>query len=103
MKLRKSLVIAGSALALAVGYAFADNPPDDPGFNKLDRNNDGYLSRIEASNNPYLAKHFKAPDKNCDGNLSRTEHLSALTKKELRSAYVYVVGRKDKDQHCRAA
>ncbi|HEX9434848.1 MAG TPA: hypothetical protein VF936_18885 [Burkholderiales bacterium] len=98
MKLRKSLVIAGSALALAVGYAFADKPADDPGFNKLDRNNDGYLSRIEAAKNPYLAKNFKAADKNGDGKLSRTEYLSAMTKKDLRSAKEKVVGNKDKDR-----
>jgi hypothetical protein len=102
MKLRKSLVIAGSALALAVGYAFADKPADDPGFNKLDRNNDGYLSRIEAAKNPYLAKNFKAVDKDGDGKLSRTEYLSAMTKKDLRSAKEKVVGNQDKDRSAAA-
>jgi hypothetical protein len=97
MKLRKSLVIAGSALALAMGHAFAaDKAADDPGFNKLDRNNDGYLTRIEAAKNPYLAKNFKAVDKNGDGKLSRTEYLSAMTKKDLRTAKEKVVGNKDR-------
>jgi len=96
MKLRKTLVIAGSALALAAGSAFADKPANDPGFNKLDSNNDGYLSRIEAAKNPYLAKNFKVADKNGDGKLSRTEYLSAMTKKDLRTAKEKVAGNKDR-------
>lgn len=82
MKIASTLLIAGSALALSLGSAFAAEKTakaasNDPGFNKLDRNNDGYLSRAEAARNPYLVKHFKEADKNGDGKLSREEHAAA--------------------------
>src|SRR5438067_2175475 len=86
MKRAKTFVIAAAAFALAAGAALADRPKNDPGFNKLDRNNDGYLSRVEAAKNPQLAKNFKAADKNGDGKLSRAEYLAVMTKKDLRSA-----------------
>src|SRR2546427_8504 len=55
----------------------------DPGFNALDRNNDGYITRAEARGNPHLAKNFKAADRNNDGKLNRAEYLAAMTKKDL--------------------
>lgn len=58
----------------------------DPGFNKLDKDNDGYLSRSEAAGNTNLAKKFKEADKNGDGKLSRTEYLSVMTKQDARTA-----------------
>ena len=97
MKFAKPLVIGASALALAVGYAFADKPVNDPGFNALDKNNDGYLTRSEAAANPDLAKKFKQADKNGDGKLSRTEYLSVMTKKDLHTAKEKISG--DKDQN----
>ena len=99
MRFAKPLVIGASALALAVGYAFADKPANDPGFNTLDKNNDGYLSRTEAAANPFLAKNFKKADKNGDGKLSRTEYLSVMTKKDLRSAKEKVSGNKEQDRN----
>ena len=66
MRQAKLLLIGASALALAVGQAFADKPANDPGFNALDKNNDGYLSRTEAAKNPELRKHFKQADTNGD-------------------------------------
>ena len=59
---------------------------NDPGFNKLDKDNDGYLSRTEAAGNANLAKKFKEADKNGDGKLSRTEYLSVMTKQDARTA-----------------
>ena len=95
------LVLAGaSALALAAGSAFADRPANDPGFNKLDKNNDGYLSRTEAAGNATLGKNFKKVDKNGDGKLSRAEYLEAMTKQDLSTAKKKVqksVDHKDKD------
>jgi hypothetical protein len=109
MKLAKTLLIAGSALALAAGSAFAADKHDkqakadnDPGFNKLDRNNDGSLSRAEAAKNPYLAKHFKEADKNGDGKLSRTEYLRVMTAKDLSTVKEKVAGKKDKDSNAGA-
>jgi len=92
MRIKKPLVIGASALTLAVGYAFADKPANDPGFNALDKNNDGYLSRTEAAKNPTLAKNFKQADKDGDGKLSRTEYLAVMTKKDLRTAKNKVTG-----------
>jgi Ca2+-binding EF-hand superfamily protein len=101
MKFAKTLLIGVSSLALGTGAALAaDKAKDkDPGFNKLDTNNDGYLSRSEAAKNPYLAKRFKEADKNGDGKLSRTEYLSVMTKKDLKSAKDKVAGNKDKDRN----
>jgi Ca2+-binding EF-hand superfamily protein len=92
MRIAKSLLIGASALALAAGYAFADKPANDPGFNVLDKNNDGYLTRTEAAKNPFLAKNFKQADKDGDGKLSRTEYLAAMTKKDLHTAKDKVAG-----------
>jgi Ca2+-binding EF-hand superfamily protein len=98
MKLSKPMFIVGaSVLALAMGQAFADKAKNDPGFNALDKNNDGYLSRIEAAKNPDLRKNFKQADKNGDGKLSRTEYLAVMTKKDLRTAKQKVTGSKDQN------
>src|ERR1700752_1339464 len=61
MRLTQSLFsLAAAAPALAVGSAYAEDKigkdENDPGFNKLDKNNDGYLSRSEAAGNPTLSK-----------------------------------------------
>ena len=82
---------------LAADKAKSDKAKSDPGFNKLDANNDGYLSRTEASKNPYLVKRFKEADKNGDGKLSRTEYLAVMTKKDLRTAKQKVAGEKNRN------
>jgi Ca2+-binding EF-hand superfamily protein len=100
MKFAKTLLIGVSSLALGTGAALAaDKAKDDPGFNKLDKNNDGYLSRSEAAKNPWLAKHFKEADKDGDGKLSRTEYLTIMTKKDLKGVKDKVAGNKDKDRN----
>lgn len=96
MKIVKPLLIA-SAIALAAGQAFAEKSKDDPGFNKLDRNNDGWLSRSEAAKNSYLRKNFKAADKDHDGKLSRTEYLEVMTKKDMSALKNKVTGNKDQN------
>ena len=89
MKFARTLLIAGSATLLALGSAFAAEKGDskagssDPGFNNLDRNHDGKLSRSEAARNPYLAKRFKETDHNGDGSLSRFEYLRTMTAKDM--------------------
>jgi hypothetical protein len=97
MKVARTMLIAASAAALAVGSAFAADKPaknDDPGFNKLDKNHDGSLSRTEAAGNPYLLKRFKQADRNGDGKLSRTEYLTVMTKKDLSTIKDKVTGDK---------
>lgn len=93
MKLAKSIFL-GAAAALAVGSAHADNKAkdNDPGFNALDKNNSGYLSRKEAAANPDLARRFKQADTNHDGKLSRSEYLRAMTRKDAVTAKNKVVG-----------
>lgn len=93
MNIIKPILIA-SAFALAAGPAFAEKSKDDPGFNKLDKNNDGWLSRSEAMKNSYLRNNFKAADKDGDGKLSRTEYLEVMTKKDLSSLKDKVTGNK---------
>lgn len=99
MKAMKASLVGASAFALAIGSAHAERPKNDPGFNALDKNNDGYLSRIEAARNPTLAKNFKQADKNGDGKLSRTEYLETMTAKDLHNAKEKVAGHKDKDRN----
>jgi Ca2+-binding EF-hand superfamily protein len=96
MNIIKTIVVA-SALVLAAGPAFAEKTKDDPGFNKLDRNNDGWLSRSEAAKNSHLRKNFKAADKDGDGKLSRSEYLQVMTKKDLSSLKNKVSGNKEQN------
>lgn len=82
--------LVAAALALAVGSVRAEDKigkdANDPGFNALDKDNDGYISRAEAMGNTNLAKKFKEADKNGDGKLSRTEYLTVMTKQDARTA-----------------
>jgi Ca2+-binding EF-hand superfamily protein len=100
MKSASTLLLAASALALAMGSAAAAGKDraqsDDPGFNNLDRNGDGSLSRAEAARNPYLVARFKDADKNGDGKLSRTEYLRVMTAKDLSTLKEKFAGKKEK-------
>ena len=60
--------------------------PQNTGFNALDKNGDGYLSRAEAKGDPRLASNFKAADRNHDGKLSRAEYRAAVTKGDIKTA-----------------
>lgn len=60
--------------------------PKTAGFNGLDKNSDGYLSRTEAKANAHLAANFKAADRNKDGKLNRTEYRAVVTKNEVKTA-----------------
>jgi BON domain-containing protein len=73
------------ALALASGpMALAQPGSGEPGggpraaeFAKLDRNRDGYVTRIEALADPEIHKRFAQFDANKDRQLSLAEYLSA--------------------------
>jgi Ca2+-binding EF-hand superfamily protein len=106
MKLAQTLFfLVAAALALAVGSVNAADKAktdskasagatsdkigtdkNDPGFNNLDKNHDGYLSRKEAAGNPALAAKFKDADRNGDGKLSRSEYLMTMTAQDARTA-----------------
>lgn len=111
MRLAQSLFfLVAAALAVAVGTARAEDKigkdDKDPGFNALDKNGDGHLSRAEALGNPNLSKNFKQADKNGDGKLSRAEYLRAMTAQDLSTAKNKVanaVDRKKDDKRSAAA
>src|SRR5438067_2531531 len=78
MRLAQSLFfLVAAALALAVGASYAEDKvgrdKDDPGFNNLDKNKDGYISRSEAKGNPTLYKNYKKAEQNGDVKLARID------------------------------
>ena len=77
-------LIPAASLALAVGSVQAADK-DAPGFNDLDKNDDGSLSRTEAAGNAKLAARFKEVDGDGDGKLSRAEYLKTMAAKDFRS------------------
>src|ERR1700704_4237393 len=90
MKLAKTVLIA-SAFALAGSVWAADKEKsavgnatrsDESGFAKLDKNKDGYISKLEAKGEPELAKNFDKWDLNNDGKLNRAEYLAAMAKED---------------------
>jgi Ca2+-binding EF-hand superfamily protein len=103
MRLVKTVVLTASALALAVGSAWAADKPmdgtnsdgklskkeaanasrsDQSGFAKLDKNKDGYLSKAEAKGEAELSKNFDKWDLNNDGQINRAEYLAAMAKED---------------------
>ena len=96
---KPTLLLGAVSAALAFGTAYgASNKDKDPGFNALDKDNNGYLSRTEAAGNPELLKKFKQADKNGDGKLSRTEYLTVMAKKDFNSVKQKVSGLLHKDK-----
>lgn len=70
-----------AALAFAAGAAQAHDKPKRFGFDAYDKNNDGLITRSEATGHPALVKRFNAIDKDDNGRISRTEWLASRTKK----------------------
>ncbi len=104
MKLAQTLFfLVAAVLALAVGSAnaagTATSDKNDPGFNNLDKNHDGYLSRSEAAGNPTLARKFKQADRNNDGKLSRSEYLMTMTAQDVSTAKKKVQGAMSRDEN----
>ena len=85
MKLATTIVLAVVGISIGLAYA-ADDKRKEPGFNVLDKNNDGYLTRTEAIGDSDITKKFKEVDKNGDGKISRAEYLAVKTKKDLNTA-----------------
>ena len=84
MKLATTIILA--AVGITIGLAYAADGRKEPGFNALDRNDDGYLTRTEAAGDSDLTKKFKEADKNGDGKVSRAEYLAVKGKKDLETA-----------------
>lgn len=87
----KILVALAVAVTPYIASAQTDTPkkaskaPGDPhaaaggtvnltGFDRLDRNRDGYISRDEAKDAPELQTRYSELDRNNDGKLSREEY-----------------------------
>jgi hypothetical protein len=92
MKLVKSVLVA-SAMALACGGAFAaDDKAASKGFNDMDKNADGKLTRAEAKGNKDLLAKWKEADSNNDGVLSRVEYLKVMAVKDANTVKEKVTG-----------
>jgi hypothetical protein len=105
MKFTKSALTLAAALVFGAGAALAadDKKAADPGFNALDKNNDGWLTRAEAKGNPDLVSKWKQADRNNDGKLSRAEYLAVMTKKDLNTAKAKVGNAIDRNKDRNAA
>ena len=92
MKFAKSVLVA-SAMALACGVAFAkDDDKDAKGFNDMDKNADGFITRAEAKGNKELLGKWKEADTNNDGKLSRVEYLKQMAKHDANTVKEKVSG-----------
>jgi Ca2+-binding EF-hand superfamily protein len=81
---KPALVAFASAFALAFVPAYgADEEKDKPGFNELDKDDDGSITKSEAAGNPTLASQFSAADKDADGKLTRVEYLRTMAQKDF--------------------
>ena len=69
------------AISTLSGAAFAQGDsapaPKNMGFQKLDANGDGFLSKSEVEKDKTLAKYFDQADENKDGKLSEAEYTKA--------------------------
>ena len=76
----KTQIFATAVLGAAVSLAFAASPdaaPGRTGFQTLDKNGDGSISREEAAAHPRLSESFDSIDTNKDGMLSADELRAA--------------------------
>lgn len=80
-------VLAAAAMALACGAAVAADKDSkkEKGFNEVDKNADGYITRSEATaaGRKDLVKRWKDADGNRDGKLSRVEYLELMAKDDF--------------------
>lgn len=95
MRLAKSILAI--AAALACGASFAADNKERKGFNDMDKNADGKLTRAEAAGNKELLDKWKEIDTNNDGVLSRAEYLKAMAAQDVNTVRNKVTGN-DKDR-----
>ena len=77
------LLMLSSAVASAQQYTGEANT-QRADFAALDRNRDGYISKVEALANPEVQKRFKEFDQDRDGQLSEAEYAAAMEDNEKR-------------------
>ncbi len=73
----KKLVLAASLALAASGAAAQKSPSGNGGFDALDKNHDGYLSKAEVAGEKELAKRFVKFDADRDGRWSVDEYIKA--------------------------
>lgn len=79
----KKLVAAIGTLALASGAAFAaDQAKDTKAFQELDKDDNGALTKQEASADRTVAAIFNQADTNQDGYLTKREFDRVMNEKE---------------------
>ena len=89
-------VLAAAAMALACGAAIAadKDAKKQKGFNQIDQNADGYVTRAEATaaGRKDLISRWKQADGNNDGKLSRVEYLELMAKDDAHKVKEKVSG-----------
>ena len=83
MHFRRSILSGIAVLAVTALPVHAAD--DTPGFNELDRDGDGSISRAEAAAHPGFAARFNALDDDADGTLTRYEYVKAAAAEDLRN------------------
>ena len=97
-------IIAAAAMAFVCGGALAaDDKAARKGFNDMDKNADGKLTRAEAAGNKDLLAKWKDADTNGDGTLSRVEYLKVMAVKDANTVKNKVTGNDDKDRSTKTA
>jgi len=81
MKIRAALSLL---LFCQSAWAQYSEEPPRADFIALDRNRDGYISKVEALANPEVQKRFTAFDHDRDGRLSETEYAGAMEDNQRR-------------------
>lgn len=85
--------LAGTAFAVDTNTAATGKTKvaERSGFERLDRNDDGYISPAEARAVPALARDFRTFDLNKDGKLNHAEYVAASIKEDAIAAKDKVV------------
>jgi hyperosmotically inducible protein len=89
MKIRAALLalltlLSAGAYAQYSGQAAESPSGPRPDFVALDRNRDGYISKVEALANAEVQKRFASFDLDKDGRLSEVEYAAAMEDNEKR-------------------
>src|SRR5688572_13402563 len=85
MTMRACLTLLLTLLSAAASAQYTGEAhPPRADFVALDRNRDGYISKVEALANPEVQKRFAAFDHDRDGKLSEGEHTAAMEDNQKR-------------------
>jgi hypothetical protein len=89
MKIRAALLLLLTLLSAGASAQYSGQAAESasgarPDFVTLDRNRDGYISKVEALANPEVQKRFAAFDTDKDGRLSEVEYAAAMEDNEKR-------------------